>query len=226
MHTLFSRDNDIFRSPLCEWPHQVSDSPSQHSVSFAIKIPPYFSIRILNMYVTSGTRKASFPKKRKKNLDLWARSTLGFILWRRLMFYWKGLISYLQKIIISIKWSCNVVSILKILDFFMDGSGWTTEFSISPKIFLRSEVLVALVTNVTFLLDASPCRCVGCYRPLGGSCCLHIYGRRGGSKLYRKFDTIIRTTRRHIPKYRNLVILHFPPHLNRPRDSRIVLFIG
>jgi hypothetical protein len=47
-----------------------SDSLSRHSVSFAIKIPPYFSIRILNMYVTSGTGEASVPKKGKKDLNL------------------------------------------------------------------------------------------------------------------------------------------------------------
>jgi hypothetical protein len=54
------------------------------------------------------------------------------------------------------------------LDFFLlnrDG-----RVSISPKIFLRSEVLVAVVINVTFLWDTTPCRCVGCYRTLGGTC--------------------------------------------------------
>jgi len=34
--------------------------------------------------------------------------------------------------------------------------------SISSKIFLRPEVLMAVVINVTFLWKAMPCRCVGC----------------------------------------------------------------
>jgi hypothetical protein len=98
--------------------------------------------------------------------------------------------------------------------------------SISPKIFLRPEALMAVVINVTFLWKATPCRCVGCYRPLGGTSCLHLYGRRGGSKFYRKFGTFIQTTRCHIPEYPNLCILHFPPRLNRLRESRIVLVNG
>lgn len=223
MLRLLSRDNDIFRSPLCEWPHQESASPSQHSVSFAIKIPPHFSIRILNMYVTLGTRKASVRKKRKKDPDLWARTALGFILWRRLIFYWNGLVSYLQKIIISTQWSCVVVNILKIWDF-CGRTGKDDRVSISPKIFLRSAVLMAVAVIVTFLWKATPCRCVGWYRPLGGTCCLHLYGRRDGSKFYRKFSTFIQTTRCHIPEYLNLGIFHFPLFLSRLRDSRNCTF--
>lgn len=67
---------------------------------------------------------------------------------------------------------------------------------------------MAVVINIIFLWKATLCHYVGCYRPLGGTCCLHLYGRRGDSKFYQKFGTFIQTTRRHIPEYLNLDILH------------------
>jgi hypothetical protein len=83
--------------------------------------------------------------------------------------------------------------------------------SVSPKVFLRSHVLVAIFINIIVLWDTTTCVFVDFQCRLRGTSCLHVCGRRVCIRFVRNVDTYTQTTRRHIAEDRNLDILHFPP---------------
>jgi hypothetical protein len=66
------------------------------------------------------------------------------------------------------------------------------------------EVLTAVVMKSSIVWDITPCSPLKVNRRFGGTCCLHLHGRRISQASRAK--QLQRTTRRYIPEYRTLFV--------------------